>query len=96
MNAAAVADPDTGERRRLTVEGLVDQLVWWLKGSGATPPPSVAALPEDEQRRIWLHIESLARRSGAAAIQALLDGLVSQNQPHQTTTLNGPGGPAGP
>lgn len=96
MNAAAVADPDTGERRRLTVEGLVDQLVWWLKGPGATPPPSVAALPEDEQRRIWLHIESLARRSGAAAIQALLDGLVSQNQPHQTTTLDGPGGSARP
>jgi len=95
VNAVA-ADPDTGERRRLTVEGLVDQLEWWLKGPGATPPPSVAALGEDEQRRIWLHIESLARRSGAAAIQALLDGLVSRSQPHQTTTVDGPGGSAGP
>lgn len=92
----APADPDTGERRRLTVEGLVDQLEWWLKGPGALPPPSVAALTEDEQRRVWLHIESLARRSGAAAIQALLDGLVSQNQPHRTTTFDGPGGSAGP
>lgn len=71
----STADPDTGERRRLTVEDLVDQLEWWLGGPAADPPASIAALPAAEQRRIWLHVDRLAHRSGAAAIRALLDDL---------------------
>lgn len=86
------AEPDTGERRRLAVDELVDRLMWWLDGPDGEPPPSIAALPPAQRREAWLHIDRLARESGQAAIRTLLDGLTARNTSPEPTDVDDPSG----
>lgn len=74
----AMTDPDTGERRRIAIDELVDRLMWWMAGPDSPPPPTVAKLSEGDQRRIWLHMEKLASRDGEAAIRDLMNSLTGR------------------
>lgn len=72
------AEPDTGERRRVAVENMADQLAWWVAGPGAPPPPSVAAMPAEEQQALWLRIDQAAHAyGGQPSIQSLLKQLMT-------------------
>jgi hypothetical protein len=43
---------------------IVDGIMWYLAGRNSTPPPSIAALTEDERERVWNAVKKLVQERG--------------------------------
>jgi len=84
----ATREPDTGERNKPIVEHIVEQIMWWIEGPDSEPPPSVAAMSDEERADTWARIDAIARRKGEAALVTLAEDLAQWNRDRLTTGVN--------